>query len=89
MASVGLPPAASQGEHEDTHIFNHIKVATYNVGASQDISFQSHGKMEDFKTKLMVSSKGETGGRACIHHPKGLPRGRAHPSGGARPLLGL
>ena len=46
MASVGLPPAASQGvasklaaEHEDADIFNHIKVATYNVGASQDINF--------------------------------------------------
>ena len=86
MASVGLPPAASQGEHEDAHIFNHIKVATYNVGASQEISFTAPGKMADFKTKLMVSSKCETGGRACIHHPKGLPRGRAHPSGGARPL---
>ncbi len=59
-------------EHEDADIFNHIKVATYNVGASQDISFQSHGKMEDFKTKLMVSSTGETGGWACIHHPKSL-----------------
>ena len=67
--------------------FNDFSVATYNVGASQEISFQSHGKVEPFKTKLMVSSKGETGGRACIHHPKGLPRGRAHPSGGARPLL--
>ena len=83
---VGSPPAASQGEHEDAHIFNHIKVATYNVGASQDISFTAPGKMEPFKLKLVVSSKGETGGRACIHHPKGLPRGRAHPSGGARPL---
>ena len=66
--------------------FNEFSVATYNVGASQDDAFQSGSKMEGFKTKLMVSSKGETGGRACIHHPKGLPRGRAHPSGGARPL---
>ena len=83
---VGPPRAASQGEHEDAHIFNHIKVATYNVGASQEDSFSKHGKQKDFfKLKLQVSSKGETG-RACIHHPKGLPRGRAHPSGGARPL---
>ena len=49
------PPAASQGEHEDAHIFNHIKVATYNVGASQDISFTAPGKMERFKVKLVVS----------------------------------
>ena len=57
MASVGLPPAASQGEHEDAHahIFNHIKVATYNVGASQDINFTAPGKMERFKVKLVVS----------------------------------
>ena len=90
---VGLPPAASQGlasqlagEHEDADVFNNIKVATYNVGASQDDAFQSFGQLPGFKKKLKVSSKGETGGRACIHHPKGLPRGRAHPSGGARPL---
>ena len=90
---VGSPPAASQGlasqlaaEHEDADVFNHIRVATYNVGASQDEAFTSSCKLEGFKKKLKVSSKGETGGRACIHHPKGLPRGRAHPSGGARPL---
>ena len=53
MASVGMPPAASQGEHED--VFNHIKVATYNVGASQDCSFTAHGKKEHFKFKLLVT----------------------------------
>ena len=93
MASVGLPPADSQGlasqlaaEHKDADVFNHIRVATYNVGASQDDAFQKSSKLEPFKKKLEVSSKGETGGRACIHHPNGFPRGRAHPSGGARPL---
>ena len=55
MASVGLPPAASQGEHEDAHIFNHIKVATYNVGASTDEAFQSPKKLEGFKTTLKES----------------------------------
>ena len=87
------PPAASQGlasqwasVREDADVFFPIRVATYNVGASQDEAFRSSGKLEFFKTKLRVSSKGETGGRAGIHHPKGLPRGRAHPSGGARPL---
>ena len=57
MASVGLPPAASQGEHEDAHahIFNHIKVASYNVGASQESSFTAPDKMERFKLKLLVS----------------------------------
>ena len=57
MASVGLPPAASQGEHEDAHIFNHIKVATYNVGASQDMSFTGPGKLAPFKLKLVVSNR--------------------------------
>ena len=89
------PPAASQGVaskstagREDDDIWCPIKVATYNVGASQEEAFQSSAKLEPFKNKLLVRSKGETCGRAGIHHPKGIPRGRAHPSGGARPLLG-
>ena len=60
---VGPPPAASQGlasqlaaEH-----FNDFSVATYNVGASQDEAFQSTKKLEGFKKKLQVSSKGEVG----------------------------
>ena len=32
--------------------FNDFSVATYNVGASQDISFQSTKKWEGFKKKL-------------------------------------
>ena len=90
---VGPPPAASQGlasqfaaVREDADVFCPIRVATYNVGASQDEAFQSIGKLDGLKQKLVVNTKGETGGRAGIHHPKGLPRGRAHPSGGARPL---
>ena len=74
---VGPPPAASQGRlvsQVAAEHFNEFTVATYNVGASQDVAFQSGSKMEGFKQKLRVSSKGETGGRACIHHPKGLPR---------------
>ena len=82
---VGPPPATTQGL-ESCDVFCPIKVATYNVGASQADAFLSSEKMAAFKEKLQVSSKGETGGRAGIHHPKGLPRGRAHPSGGARPL---
>ena len=84
---VGLPLVASQGLASQADVFNNnVKVASYNVGASQEEAFQNPCKLEGFKMKLKVSSKGETGGRACIHHPKGLPRGRAHPSGGARPL---
>ena len=70
----------------DAEVFFPIRVATYNVGASQEQAFQSDTKIGGFKRTLLVSSEGETGGRAGIHHPKGLPRGRAHPSGGARPL---
>ena len=91
MASSRPPPPAASQEvvpppNEDDGLFNDIRVATYNVGASQDDAFTSSSKLEGFKKKLKESSKGETGGRACIHHPKGFPRGRAHPSGGARPL---
>ena len=89
------PPAASQGlslqvaaECDDAGIFWPIRVATYNVGAAQADAFKSTAKMGGFKAKLVVSSNGETGGRAGIHHPKGPPRGRAHPSGGARPRAG-
>jgi hypothetical protein len=62
-----------------------IRVATYNTFFHSQ-AFQSDGMIETKKRELRVSRKGETGGRAGIHHPKGLPRGRARPSGGARPL---
>jgi hypothetical protein len=68
----------------DAEVFLPLRVATYNVGASQERAFESDGKIGPFREKLVVSSEGETGGRAGIHHPKGLPRGRAHPSGAAR-----
>ena len=56
---VGPPPAASQGLASQLAVehFNDFSVATYNVGASQDISFTAPGKMEPFKLKLVVSNR--------------------------------
>ncbi len=54
MASpVGRPLAASQGlAWHSGDVFCPISVATYNVGASQEVAFQSIGKLEPFKRKL-------------------------------------
>ena len=68
------PPAASQGviSSDADEGFFPLKVATYNVGASQPESFQSSGKVDKFKNKLRASSMGETSDRAAIHHAKGF-----------------
>lgn len=48
----------SEGEHQD---FFPLRVATYNVGASQNSAFSNVQKTEKFKLKLRAFSSGEQG----------------------------
>ena len=84
---VGLPLVASQGLASQADVFNNnVKVASYNVGASQEEAFQNPCKLEGFKMKLKVSSKGETGRRRSgLHPPPKRPSERPGPSVGRGP----